>query len=274
MLTMDIALHTYPVSTGALPVTTPDALTPQPSDVSALENALNAAWAEGKWELALAYINQLRALGAEGDLTDKRYAARVNYGHQLLKSGQTEKALEQFNLALGIRPDGREALEGIQQASATPLPTLSTDQEVIRRLDDAWAAQDWNRVIALLEAISATQPDLIDVNSKLYAAHVNHGYQLASQNRLAEAKEAFTRALAIDPYGEEAASGLLALATGTIAATPVPQGNYVLYTVARGDTLYSIARRYGTTARAIMDANGLSNTTIHSGLQLRIPVGR
>lgn len=43
------------------------------------------------------------------------------------------------------------------------------------------------------------------------------------------------------------------------------------YTVQRGDTLYSIARRHGTTVRAIVDANRLRSEAIAVGQQLVIP---
>jgi lysozyme len=44
------------------------------------------------------------------------------------------------------------------------------------------------------------------------------------------------------------------------------------YTVQPGDTLYSIARRYGTTARAIANANGIANINyIRVGQHLYIP---
>ena len=44
------------------------------------------------------------------------------------------------------------------------------------------------------------------------------------------------------------------------------------YTVQKGDTLYSLARRYGTTVSAIMAANGLTDADrIRSGQSLRMP---
>jgi LysM repeat protein len=52
------------------------------------------------------------------------------------------------------------------------------------------------------------------------------------------------------------------------SATPIPGTS--VYTVVRGDTLYSIARRYGTTVDAIMAVNGLSGTYIYVGQQLFI----
>lgn len=45
-----------------------------------------------------------------------------------------------------------------------------------------------------------------------------------------------------------------------------------VYVVRRGDTLYSVARRYGTTVSAIMQANGLQNANrIYVGQRLVIP---
>ena len=53
--------------------------------------------------------------------------------------------------------------------------------------------------------------------------------------------------------------------------TPVPSTGFY-YTVRRGDTLSSIARRYGTTVQAIVQANGIVNPNlIFSGQRLWIP---
>lgn len=43
------------------------------------------------------------------------------------------------------------------------------------------------------------------------------------------------------------------------------------YTVSAGDTLWSIARKYGTTVNAIKNLNGLTNDTIRIGQVLKIP---
>ena len=45
-----------------------------------------------------------------------------------------------------------------------------------------------------------------------------------------------------------------------------------MHTVQRGETTYSIARRYGTTVEAIAQANGISNPSqIYTGQRLMIP---
>jgi LysM repeat protein len=48
-------------------------------------------------------------------------------------------------------------------------------------------------------------------------------------------------------------------------------GGGEIYIVKSGDTLSRIAKRYGTTIRAIESANGLSTTHIKVGEKLKIP---
>lgn len=61
---------------------------------------------------------------------------------------------------------------------------------------------------------------------------------------------------------------LLPLAT---SAEPAQQGPLIYY-VRYGDTLFSIALRYGTTVPAIMQANGLTSDYIYAGQRLIIPL--
>ena len=50
--------------------------------------------------------------------------------------------------------------------------------------------------------------------------------------------------------------------------TPKPT---IRHTVVKGNTLYSLGRRYGTSVGAIQRANGIRGTTIRIGQKLRIP---
>lgn len=66
------------------------------------------------------------------------------------------------------------------------------------------------------------------------------------------------------------------LSSSFIAMTPTISaqetgGQYVTYSVANGDTLYHIARVFGTSVGALMDDNGLIGTIIFPGQELIIP---
>ena len=55
-------------------------------------------------------------------------------------------------------------------------------------------------------------------------------------------------------------------------ASPKPASKPTIrHTVVKGNTLYSLGRRYGTSVGAIQRANGISGTTIRIGQKLRIP---
>ncbi len=289
-LYMDIALYTSPLSPGATVLPTPG-VTVIPEDLAQMEEKLGTAWDSGDWALAIGLIEQILVLEPDyADMTEKLYAAHVNYGDQLLREGDPDEAKVQFNNALEIKPDGLEAQAGLQRAEtwvptpttapptpATPAPTLTAEDQLAESLHEPWAAKDWETVIGLVNQILAINPGYADMTEKLYAAHVNYGQQLVAEGKLEEAKTEFTRALDVNPDGGEAMAELQALAVGETpvpSATPTlaPQLTYTTHVVKSGENLYRISLRYGTTVQAIMVANGLTSYNIYVGQQLRIPL--
>ena len=66
---------------------------------------------------------------------------------------------------------------------------------------------------------------------------------------------------------------LAAIIPPAMQAAPPQQSGSIVYYVQYGDTLYSIAQRFGTTIPAIMSANGLPNYNVYVGQRLIVPVG-
>lgn len=66
---------------------------------------------------------------------------------------------------------------------------------------------------------------------------------------------------------------LCSLFPWTLAQVSSPQEGSLAHTVAPGDTLFSIARRYGTTVEELMRLNGLDTFLIQPGQVLRLPQG-
>lgn len=152
----------------------------------------------------------------------------------------------------------------------SPVPTASPTPDVsalITQLDGPWAAENWPEVIRLIQEIRQQAPNEPGMTEKLYAARVNYGYQLAGLGETAAAADQFEQALAIFPQGPEAEAGLQLL----LAPEPTPTPETTIYVVQRGDTLFSIARRFGSTVEAVKAANNLMSNNITPGQQLVIP---
>jgi hypothetical protein len=70
----------------------------------------------------------------------------------------------------------------------------------------------------------------------------------------------------------------LAAGTSSLGATQDPVAAWscrgVYHVVGRGETIYSIARRYGTSAYRIAVCNGLASYTVYVGQTLLVPTAR
>ncbi len=89
---------------------------------------------------------------------------------------------------------------------------------------------------------------------------------------------AFQRHMGLEPDGIVGAKTWRALYDHYLGIeenvpVPGPGEGMITYVVQAGDTLWRIARRYGTTVEAIKRANGLTSDMILVGQVLRIPVG-
>jgi len=80
------------------------------------------------------------------------------------------------------------------------------------------------------------------------------------------------------PTDPAAAAVAPAVGTAAVAATQSPIAAWscrgVYHVVGRGETIYSIARRYGTTAYRIAVCNGLGSYTVYVGQALLVPTAR
>lgn len=269
-LAMDFVVHTSPYAVETAVSTNDDefvSIIPTPlapgisvEDPAALPAQLDQAWANEDWPTVIAILEQLSTVTPDDpELRQKQYAAHVNYGYRLLEQQQFEAARTRFEAALAINPNGAEAIMGKEQVTIAAL---------LPQLDGLWNSQNWAETVRLLEEITAVDPDYPGMREKLYAARVNYGYQLLEQGQAqAEAAQSqFEQALAINPAGAEAQAGLQA-----VSGAPPPGSGTTTYVVRAGDTLFSIARRFGTTVDAIKAANGLSGNRINVNQTLIIP---
>ncbi len=115
-------------------VTTPTGAPPRTLTVEEqLEQRLHESWAVAsdddkraeEWEEVIGLIGQIRVINpARDDMTEKLYAAHVNYGQQLVAEGKLEEAKVEFTRALNVNPNGGEAMAELEALAggATPAP--------------------------------------------------------------------------------------------------------------------------------------------------------
>jgi hypothetical protein len=110
----------------------------------------------------------------------------------------------------GIVPTVTSSAALAQIATA---PTTTNESITCADLDVAWAANDWPRVLHILQSLRETQSacGAEPLQAKEYAAHFNYATALEVNGQRAEAIEQYRAALAINMRGREALNALVRL---------------------------------------------------------------
>ena len=83
-------------------------------DLAAMSKYMEQAWNGANWPVALALLDQMRlAWPDDQGLIDRQARGHLNYGWDLLSSGQCGEAYGQFERALGLLPGDGEVQQGL-----------------------------------------------------------------------------------------------------------------------------------------------------------------
>lgn len=129
-------------------------------------------------------------------------------------------------------------------------------------------------VLAAAEAAEAARTHVVQPGETLFRIALRYGVTVESMtqaNRLTDPARILPgQVLTIPGRGpRQQINATVKRALGHTASWE--RGSATTYTVRRGDTLFSIARRYGTTVRTIMEANRARSEAIRVGQRLVIP---
>jgi tetratricopeptide (TPR) repeat protein len=218
----------------ATPIVTP-APTLAPSELAAqFEPQLQAALDGQNWDRALEIVTIMRNVDPLGqDVQDWALAAHMTYGKALVEGGEADKALAQFDQAVGLATgdedarlwqqvsqiylEGRQALSTGEWARAVQLLTEAHELlpeyadlagrviEAYRRYGEAAIeAGEWDEAIQILTEGRDRAPDEPVLIVLLATAYRQRGISWQEQDKLEKARTDLETALALQPGDEEA----------------------------------------------------------------------
>lgn len=134
-----------------------------------------------------------------------------------------------------------------------------------------------------LVADSETRPADVDVAARSGSVSLSGEIPFASRTRIVSVTRSVPGVASVSGLGASPTDRPVtqpvriepAPATGTPRSTPVPRttsssSEAAYHTVASGDTLFGLARRYETTVDAILRLNNMENTQINLGQRVRV----
>ncbi len=230
----------------------PSALAQEGPEPQAL---LDAAWNAADWPVVLAILD---TMGASEAVLERQHRAHLNYAWELLAGGECVAAYGHLERALGLLPGGVEAQRGLAlarqhcpEAALTQPPVASATPVSAPTNKPAPAAP----VAITPQPVSEPTDYTVQRGDTLYSLARRYGLSVA------ELRQA----------NELSGDGLQAGQAITIPPPQAASGGPATHVVQPGETLYSIARQYGVTVRAIQAANDLESAAIWSGQRLTIP---
>ena len=274
-----------------------------------VSNHINAGGGEGA-EIIYALRNDptlanlvLDNIGEAGQIKRKIYQRRLpenpnlDYYYILRESGQnTEPILIEYgfidnendrNKLLNNLNDYVEAaVKAIAEYTNTPYtPPKTSDFYIVQKGDTLYKiANKYNVTVQTLRELNNLTSDIIQIGQKLYLKNSENNstykvkkgdtlYTIANTfnttvNDIKELNNLTSNTIYI---GQELTIPKLIPPVDTPPEEDPGEDIYTIYTVQKGDSLWSISQKYNITVQELIDINQLLTTTIKIGEQLKVP---
>ncbi|MBR4597695.1 MAG: LysM peptidoglycan-binding domain-containing protein [Opitutales bacterium] len=166
--------------------------------------------------------------------------------------------------------------EGSEEFRAAPMRPIATLEDEMFASDETFAAKKDSEKLAPKQSAKAAEQEgaeektyIVQKGDSLSKIASNHGVNLSV---LMEAN-GLNRKSVIKVGQKLTIPAAAAQPKQQQAAQPEQNSEIVTYVVQKGDNLSKIASKYNTSVAAIMDANGMTKSSINAGKKLKIPTG-
>ncbi len=203
----------------------------------------------------------------------------------------TRQSVIAFQQAMNLAADGivgqatwrklYDVYQGIHQNVPSPGPTPSPGpsgsyvEYRVQPGDSLWLiARKYGTTVEAIKSLNGLTSDLLDVGQVLRIPTAQSGGYVEYTVRPGDSLWLIARQYGTTPEAIKSLNGLTSdlIDVGQVLRIPTAQsGGAAEYTVRPGDTLWVIARRFGTTVEAIKNLNGLTSDLLSIGQVLRIP---
>lgn len=159
-------------------------------------------------------------------------------------------------------------LEATKGSQTIPAPTIPANAAPTAS-GKTYVIQDGDTLGKIAAKFSVERKDLLAANRLSEGQPIYIGETLMIPGAPAAAPSAPTPAAPVADAGKTAPAKKEAIVVGE-TKKPAP-ATTTTHTVAKGDTLTSLAKKYNTSVESLKSANGLRNDTISLGQSLKIP---
>lgn len=173
----------------------PTSTAPVRPDPTGLLGAADDARKAGDFQRAMDILQGLKAMTPPPDgIDDRLYQTHVAYGQKLLERGEHDASQAQYDAALTIRPDGREAQDGMR---------LVQQVRNWDRMEAQWD-RDPDAAVAAAEANFKIDPEWRGTRQKLYALLIGRAERQWGRGERDAARATLEQAKAIDARAGDA----------------------------------------------------------------------
>lgn len=266
-------------------------------NVIVVSNHINAGGADGA-EVIYALRNNstlsnliLNSLKNAGQNVREAYQRRLpsntakDYYFIHRNTGNTEAIIVEYGFLDSILDDPTQLKNDYKKLTKAVVDAIleyigySVEQEnvyTVKSGDSLWSiAKKFNTTVDDLKKANNLTSNSLSIGQKL----VIPGQKESTSNNVYTVQKgdslySIARKYNVDVNALKQANNLSSnlLSIGQVLIIPTGTEDYILYKVVSGDSLYSIAKKYGITMQEIMDFNNLGSTILTVGQVLKIPV--